>query len=129
MIFKIKSSNTSASGLNIVPWIAENGVQWTRNGIESPDAGRTLDMTMHRGLLGFKAKAEVACVWMNQADVATLLNAIAPETVTVTTDTLPWTTSTVTMTMYSNNNKGTILTEYTDGTKLYGDVVFPLVEV
>ena len=30
--------------------------------------------------------------------------------------------------MYSNNLAATCLTEYTDGTKLYGDVEFPLVE-
>lgn len=128
MIFKIISSNTPTSGLDIVPFIGENGIKWQANGIDSDDAGRTQDMLMHRGLLGYKAKCQVACLWMNKDDAETLLQAIMPEYITVITDTIPWLTGTRTLEMYSNNFGATCLTEYTDGTKQYGDVEFPIVE-
>lgn len=115
-------------GLDIVPYIGENGIKWTANGIDSSDAGRSKDALMYRGLIGYKAKCEVACLWMEKADVGNLLRAIMPEFVTVVTDTVPWIDGTATMTMYSNNIGATVLTEYTDGTKVYGDVEFPLVE-
>lgn len=115
-------------GFNIVPFIGENGIKWQANGIDSSDAGRTQDMTMYRGLLGYKAKCNVSCLWMDREDAATLLQTIMPEFVTVVTDTIPWMTGTQTLRMYSNNFGATCLTEYTDGTKMYGDVEFPLIE-
>lgn len=128
MVFKIISTNTSASGLDIVPFIGENGIKWVNNGIDSSEAGRTMDMTMYRGLLGYKARCDVSCLWMDKDDIEPLLQAIMPEFVTVVTDTLPWASGTQTLRMYSNNLQGTVLTEYTDGNKLYGDVEFPLIE-
>lgn len=128
MVFKIISSNTPVSGLDIVPWIGEDGIEWQANGIDSDDAGRDMSTLMHRGLLGYKAKCIVSCLWMDKADAETLMQAIMPEYITVTTDTIPWANGTQTLTMYSNNFKGKCLTEYTDGNKLYGDVEFPLVE-
>ena len=85
-------------------------------------------MLMHRGLLGYKAKCQVACLWLDKADIQPLLAAIMPEYITVITDTIPWKNGEQILTMYSNNFGATCLTEYTDGNKLYGDVEFPLVE-
>lgn len=115
-------------GFDIVPYIGEDGIKWTANGIDGPDAGRTMDMTMHRGLMGYKSKCELSCLWMPKAVAVALHRVIMPEFVTVVTDTIPWESGTVTLTMYSNNIGSTLLTEYTDGTKLYGDLQFPLVE-
>ena len=128
MVFTIISDNTGANGLSIVPYIGENGIKWTANGIDSDDAGRTQDLLMHRGLIGYKAKCQVACLWMDKTDIGPLLQAIMPEYITVVTDTIPWMSGTQTLEMYSNNFGATCLTEYTDGAKLYGDVEFPLVE-
>lgn len=116
------------NGLNIVPYIGENGIKWTANGVDSADAGRTQDLTMYRGLIGYKAKCQVSCLWMDRDNARTLMQTIMPEYVTVVTDTIPWLNGTHTMTMYSNNIGATCLTEYSDGTKMYGDVEFPLVE-
>ena len=128
MIFTIISDNTPAEGINIVPFLGEKGVKWTANGIDSSDAGRTQDLRMQRGLLGYKAKCNVSCLWMDKADTVPLLQAIMPEYITVITDTIPWIDDTVVLEMYSNNIGATCLTEYTDGNKLYGDVEFPIVE-
>ena len=128
MVFTITSTGTSLNGLDIVPFIGENGIKWTANGIDSPDAGRTQNALMYRGLIGYKAKCEVSCLLLNKADAHSILQAIMPEYVVVETDTIPWINGTVILTMYSNNIGSTLMTEYTDGERLYGDVEFPLIE-
>lgn len=116
------------NGFNIVPYIGEDGIKWQWNGVDGPDAGRTIDATMHRGLVAIKARADISCLWMPKAEALALHAAIMPEYVTVVTDTIPWISGTVTKQMYSNNGSSNVITEYTDGTKLYGDVQFPLIE-
>ena len=122
MIFEI-------DGFNIVPYIGENGIKWQANGVDGPEAGRTMDARMHRGLVAIKAKCDVSCLWMDRKKAHDLMQALFPETVVVRTDTCPWIDGVTTFEMYSNNIGATCLTEYTDGKKLYGDVTFPLVEV
>ena len=114
MIFKI-------NGFDIVPYISESGLKWSWNGVDGPDTGRTMDAVMHRDLVAIKARCDVECLWMPK-DTAVLLQQY------LITDTVPWINGTVSMTMYSNNGKATCITEYTDGTKLYGDIAFPLIE-
>lgn len=121
MVFKI-------DGFDIVPYIGEGGLKWSWNGIDSPDAGRTLDTMMHRGLLAIKARCDIECLWMPKDKAVALHKILQPEFVTVITDTCPWISGTTTFKMYSNNGKATCLTEYTDGTKLFGDVTFPLIQ-
>lgn len=115
-------------GFDIVPFIGENGIKWTLQGIDSPTAGRSMDTFMQRGLLGYKARGDISCLWMPKEAACALLQKLMPEFVQVVTDTIPWISGETTLEMYSNNIPATCLTEYTDGTKLYGDVTFPLVE-
>ena len=115
-------------GFDIVPYIGESGLKWQINGVDGPDTGRTMDGLMQRDLVGYKARVDVECLWMAKDTAYMLYQYITPKFVTVTTDTCPWQSGTVTMTMYSNNSKTTCVTEYTDGTKLYGDLSFPLIE-
>ena len=128
MVFTIISIGTDPTGLNIVPFIGQNGIKWTNNGIDSADAGRVQNGLMFRGLITTKAKCEISCLWMNKGDVCSLLQAIMPEYVTVVTDTIPWINGQAVLTMYSNNFGASIVTEYSDGERVYGDVEFPLVE-
>lgn len=116
------------NGFDIVPFIGENGIKWSWNGIDSPKAGRAMNTLMYRGLLAIKARADIECLWMPKEKAVELHQKIMPEYVTVRTDTIPWISGTVTKTMYSNNVSQTLLTEYTDGTKEYGDLQFPLIE-
>ena len=121
MVFEI-------NGLDIVPYLAENGLKWSWNGIDAPNAGRDLSGTMHRGLVSVKARCDVSCFWMPKAVAQTVHQAIMPEYVTVRTDTIPWISGTTVLSMYSNNVAQTLETEYTDGTQLYHDLEFPLIE-
>lgn len=116
------------NGVNIVPYIAENGIKWSWNGIDSSNAGRDMSGTMHRGLVTQKARCDVSCYWMPKSAARTIHQAIMPEYVTVVTDTVPWVNGVTSMRMYSNNVSQTLETEYTDGTQLYNDLEFPLIE-
>ena len=47
----------TVNNINLLPYIMEDGLKWTRFDVEAPDTGRTLDGVMHRGSysrLGFR---------------------------------------------------------------------------
>ena len=71
------------NGTDILPLVAKGGIKWTRNDIDSANAGRTLDGTMHRGRVTTKVKLEVKCKPLLQSEVQALLTLIEPEYVTV----------------------------------------------
>lgn len=121
MIFEI-------NGVNIVPYLAENGLKWSWNGVDAPNAGRDMSGDMHRGLVAVKARCDVSCFWMPKEAATLLHQTIMPEYVTVRTDTLPWHSGVTVLQMYSNNVAHTLETEYTDGTQIYRDLEFPLIE-
>ncbi len=121
MVFEI-------NGFDIVPFVEEDGIDWTANAIDGPDAGRDLAADMDRDLIAYKASGKISCVWMPKETALLLHRAIMPEYVTVRTDTIPWIDGVVTKRMYSNNISSKLLQEYTDGTKVYGDLTFPLIE-
>ena len=70
----------------------------------------------------------ISCVWMTKEQTLELYRHIMPEFVTVRTDTIQWIDGVVTKRMYSNAAPATLGEEYTDGTKIYQDIQFPLVE-
>ena len=47
--------------LNMLPLLAEDGIQWTRFDVEAPDTGRTLDGLMHRGRVASKIRLDLTC--------------------------------------------------------------------
>ena len=112
--------------VDIVPYIAYQGVKWTRNDVDAPDAGRTMDAKMHRMRVGTKIRLDITCRPLTGAELATVLNAILPEYVQVKyTDPMY---GLVTKTMYANNNPASYLILREDGTEYWSGVTFPLVE-
>lgn len=118
----------TVDGIDIVPYIAADGIKWTNNGVDGQKAGRAMDALMYRGLIGYKARGDISCLWMKKEDAVNLYQSLMKEFFSVTTDTIPWENGTVTKTMYANNMPATLSEEYTDGTKIYQDLTFPLVE-
>ena len=115
------------NGLDIVPYIAFQGVKWTRNDVDGPDAGRTMDAMMHRMRVATKIRLDITCRPLTGSELSTVLNAILPEYVTVRyTDPMY---GLVTKTMYANNNPASYLILRDDGTEYWSGVTFPLVEV
>lgn len=72
MLFKV-------NGLDITPYIAHGGIKWSRNDLDGPNAGRTLDGTMFRDRVGIKYRWDITCRPLLQSEFATLMQALQPE--------------------------------------------------
>lgn len=106
--------------------IKNKGLKWTRNDIDSANAGRALSGLMNRGRVITKVKFEVSCVPLAQTISQKLLNLIYPEYVSLHYID-PQYGERLTQ-FYSNNVPITFNSQATDGSLLWDDLSFPLVE-
>ena len=113
-------------GTDITPYIKYQGVQWTRNDIDGPNAGRTLSGLMVRDRVATKIRLDITCRPITSDQLRILLNLIYPEFVTVTYDDPML--GVVTKTMYSNNNSSEFLLLRKSGVEWWHNISFPLVE-
>ena len=120
------TSNTT--WVDITPMIAWQGLTFSRNDVDAPDAGRTMDGTMHRGRVASKEKMEIKTVQLTRAQVSALETLLFPETIQVRVTPYPRTNAAHTMTMYSNNVKATYIIHRASGEDLQS-LSFPLVEI
>lgn len=126
---KVEIYNTSnTTWVDITPMIAWQGLTFSRNDVEAPDAGRTMDGTMHRGRVASKEKMEIKTVQLTRAQVSALETLLFPETIQVRVTPYPRTNAARTMTMYSNNVKATYIIHRANGEDLQS-LSFPLIEV
>ena len=94
MIFRI-------DGRDMMPYIRQKGIKWSRNDLDGPDAERTMDGILTRDRIATKVRLDVTCLPLNSEDAAIVLNAILPQFVEVEyTDPME---GIVTKTMYANN--------------------------
>ena len=114
-------------GVNIAPYVAFSGLKWSRQDIDSVNTGRTMDGLMHRGRVATKIRLDITCRPLKASELSTVLNAIYPEYVTVVYDD-PMAGTTVTKTMYSNNNPASYLMAQPDGDDMWSSITFPLIE-
>lgn len=112
--------------LDITSMLEENGISWTRNDIDGPNAGRTISGLMIRDRIATKIRLDITCRPLTQSQCSALLNAILPEYVTV--HYIDPMYGEVTKTMYSNNNPVVYSTVYDDGTVQFTGITFPLIE-
>ena len=112
--------------LNIVPYIAQGGLKWSRNDIDAPNTGRTMDGLMHRGRVTTKIRLDITCRPLTASELRTVLNAILPEYVTVVYDDPMY--GRVTKVMYANNNPASYLLQRPNDDDLWTNVTFPLIE-
>jgi len=116
----------TVNGVDITPFIASGGIKWSRNDIEAPNTGRTMDGTMMRGRVTTKIRLDITCIPLVASDLSTVLNAIYPEFVTVRyTDPMYGTRI---VTMYSNNNPASFLVKKPNGDEYWTGITFPLIE-
>lgn len=124
MTFKINN-------VDITPYILhDEGIQYTRNDIDGPNAGRALDGTMYRDRVTVKDKWTITCMELSAADCAKILSLIYPEYVTVTA-TDPRTGQDRTFQAYSNNVPATHACQrYENGqwVDYWSGISFPLIE-
>ena len=113
-------------GVDIVPFIAQGGVKWSRQDIDAPNTGRTMDGLLHRGRVATKIRLDITCKPLPFTDLHTVMNLIYPEYVTVIYDDPMF--GRVQKTMYSNNHPATFLLFQSDGDDLWSGITFPLIE-
>lgn len=121
-------NTSSLAWVDITPMIAWQGLTFSRNDVDAPDAGRTMDGTMHRGRVASKEKMEIKTVQLTRAQVSALETLLFPETIQVRVTPYPRTNAAHTMTMYSNNVKATYIIHRANGEDLQS-LSFPLVEI
>lgn len=119
--------SANAVWVDITPWIAWQGLTFSRNDVDAPDAGRTMDGLMHRGRVASKEKMEVKTVQLTRAQSSRLQTLLFPESIQVRVTPYPRTNSAHVMKMYSNNVKTTYVIRRENGEDLQS-LSFPLIE-
>lgn len=118
---------TNQEWFDITPWIAWQGLTFSRNDVDSPDAGRTMSGLMMRGRVASKEKMEVKTVQLTRAQSSKLQTLLFPESIRVRVTPYPRTNSAHIMKMYSNNVKTTYVIHRENGEDLQS-LSFPLIE-
>ena len=119
--------NSTSSWFDITPWIAWQGLTFSRNDVDAPNAGRDMAGTMHRGRVASKEKMNINTVQLTRAQSAKLQTLLYPETIYVRVTPYPRTNTAYIMSMYSNNVKTTYVIHRENGEDLQS-LSFPLIE-
>lgn len=118
--------NIKINGTDISSLIAVNGVRWSVNDVDGPDAGRTLDAKMWRNRIASKVKLEVSCKPLNLTQLGQVLNLLSPEYVTVEYFD-PMTGQNEVKEMYSSTRKAAFMYKV-GNVEMWEDVSFSLIE-
>lgn len=126
-ILNVRPWGSTGAYTNLVPYLAFNGLKWSRNDIDASDAGRdTQDGLMHRARVAIKIRLDGTCKPLLQEEATIVLQAILPEWLEVQYFDIQ-AGETVTKKMYSNNIPATFLIQ--KGTQQYwAGIAFPLIE-
>lgn len=124
---KIEIKNSSNQWVDITPFIAWQGLTFSRNDVDAPDAGRDMSGLMHRGRVAVKEKMNIQTIQLTKAQVSQLETLLYPETIEVKVTPYPRTNAAKTMSMYTNNVKTTYVIHRASGEDLQ-TLSFPLIE-
>lgn len=102
------------NGVDMLPYLDGGGYTVSREDMDSSDAGRTLDSTMHRARIATKYRIDATFKSLYTKDAETVLSALLPEYVSVTY-TNPWLKGMQVTTMYNSTGKATVDTSFGDG--------------
>ena len=120
-------SYSSGSWVDITPYIKFQGLNFSMNSIDAPDAGRDMSGLMHRGMVAIKEKMTVSTIALTREQSAMIQSLLLPETFLVRVSPYPRTNATQTFNMYSNNVKVKYLIHYSNGEDMQ-ELTFPLIE-
>lgn len=118
---------SSGSYTDITPYIAAEGLKWSRNDIDAQNSGRdTQDGLMHRKRVSQKIRLDITCRPLTVTELNTLLAAIDPQWLKVKFYN-PLSNTTVEKKMYTSTVPAAFL--FDDGVRQYWTgVEFPLIE-
>lgn len=116
-------------GFNLLPYIAEGGIKWSREDLDAKGSGRSnLTGLMYRSRVATKTRVDITFKdSMTQRDVMAVQNALYPEYVIVETDMHPR-SGAFKAEMYSNSVPITTSYICDDGTVIYNQFSSPLIE-
>lgn len=112
---------------DITPWIAWQGISFSRNDVDAPDAGRDMSGLMHRGRVSVKEKININTIPLTRAQSAELQTLLYPETYQVRITPYPRTNAQQVLSVYSNNVKTSYVIHRESGEDLQ-TVSFPMIE-
>ena len=124
---KVEIKNSSNQWIDITPYIAFQGLTFSVNSIDAPDAGRDMSGLMHRGMIAIKEKMNVQTIQLTKSQASTLINLLLPQSFEVRVTPYPQTNAAKTMTMYSNNVKTTYTIKCANDELM--SLSFPLIEL
>ena len=112
---------------DIVPYVANQGLKWTRNDIDAANSGRdTQDGLMHRHRVAQKSRFDLSLRPLTLTELTMILGWVQPEFFLVKVTDLISGSSSI-KTMYSNNIPATFILQRGD-TQYYSGVAIPLIE-
>lgn len=117
----------TVGGVNFVPYIAFQGLEYQLSDIDDPDTGRMMSGEMRRGKIADKDKWMLKFRILTTAEISTILTAVTHQYVQVQYMS-PRTASVVTKTMYVGDRKAAHCIER-NGTMMWKDLAFSLIEV
>ena len=124
---KVEIKNSSNQWIDITPYIAFQGLTFSVNSIDAPDAGRDMSGLMHRGMIAIKEKMNIQTVQLTKSQASTLITLLLPQSFEVRVTPYPQTNAAKTMTMYSNNVKTTYTIKCANDELM--SLSFPLIEL
>lgn len=124
----VEIQNSLGNWIDITSYIAWQGLTFSRNDVDAPDAGRDMSGLMHRGRVAVKEKMNIQTVTMTKAQSAALQTLLYPQSIQVRVNPYPRTNASHTMTMYTNNVKTTYVVHTNGGDELQS-LSFPLIEL
>jgi len=119
--------NATDTWADITPWIAWQGLTFSRNDVDAPNAGRDMSGLMHRGRVAVKEKMTIRTVQLNREQCNRLYELLYPETIYVRVNPHPETNGEKVMYMYSNNVSTQYVINRGNGEELKS-MSFPLIE-
>ena len=124
---KVEIKNASNQWIDITPYIAFQGLTFSANSIDAPDAGRDMSGLMHRGMIAIKEKMNIQTIQLTKSQASTLITLLLPQSFEVRVTPYPQTNAAKTMTMYSNNVKTTYTIKCANDELM--SLSFPLIEL
>ena len=124
----IELSTNGTSWTDITPLIAWQGLSFSLNSVDSPDAGRDMTGYMHRGMIAIKEKMNVQTIQLTKAQVASLFTFFKRDSFYVRVTPYPNTNAAQILRVYTNNVKTSYIIHRQSGEDLQS-LSFPLIEL
>ena len=124
----VEFSTNGTAWTDITPLIAWQGLTFSLNSVDAPDAGRDMSGLMHRGMVAIKEKMNIQTIPLKRAQVSALFTFFERESFYVRITPYPNTNAAKSLNVYTNNVKTTYIIHRAGGEDVQS-LSFPLIEL